>query len=268
MEISNKIVMLLIFFIAGINNSYAVVNGQEGSLYESIIVRIVVSAQAAQKSEMTLQELKKSEICTGTFVSSNQILTAGHCVFNSLEKKQFLYLAVEQKEKNKFILKKLNLLKSQWQPEEVEQKIEPGSICVKPGMPLFRTKTKDIAILESPNFRSRHWLTISNKRPYVGQKILFAGYGIKRNPFEGVQGLGLMNDLKLTFGENVVREVNSQRFSFKADIMKAFAADGDSGSPIIADDKIIGVMSTVSEHCESEFGEDYGILNTATLVGE
>jgi len=265
MDIRRKIIFVLVL-ISAISKSYAVVNGQNASQYSQAIVQIVVSPQAIAQLEVTEQQLKKSEICTGSFVSTSQILTAGHCVFNELGKKQFLYLVLEQKESHKFILKELSLLKSSWQPEDVEQKIEPGAICSKPGIPLFKTRTKDIAILEVKNHRHAQWLKVSKQKPSIGQKIVFAGYGLKRNPFEGVQGLGLMNDLKLTFGENVIREVNTQRFSFKADIMKAFAADGDSGSPVLLNGEIIGVMSTVNEHCETDFGEDYGILNTATVV--
>ena len=63
-----------------------------------------------------------------------------------------------------------------------------------------------------------------------------------------------------------IAKVSSQRIGMIARGLSPFATDGDSGGPVFHDGKIIAVMSTVSEYCETEFGEDYGILNTATLL--
>lgn len=45
-----------------------------------------------------------------------------------------------------------------------------------------------------------------------------------------------------------------------------WADSGDSGGPVLRNGKVIAILSTRHEKCETLYGEDYAIMNTATRV--
>ncbi len=226
------------------------------------IALLILSDTPLNLREYSRRELNQFSSCTAAFVGPAKLLTAGHCVVGESGRLN-VYLAVEHN--NAFTLIPLSRAQTSYVFETLEDSRAEGSICHTPNSPLPRTSTPDVALVEVSSPYAASWLELSDHAPQFGDTVEVYGRGSQTSPFTG-HGAFSARDFGLRRFSTTVSKVSSQRIGMIADPMSPFASDGDSGGPVLFAGKIIGVTSTVSEHCETEFGSDYGILNTATLT--
>lgn len=118
--------------------------------------------------------------------------------------------------------------------------------------PLPETKTLDLALILFPPQTSDRWFEINPSYvPAVGDKLVYFGFGSTIDPFTNSGVIGIRKSAPaLRFSQSKVWRASQQRVGFVAPQHLAFAAEGDSGGPVLVDRKLVGVVSTLSERCE------------------
>lgn len=246
-------------------SSKAIVNApaMNSSLAPGVAL-LVLAKHQLQPQELFVKSLSDLGVCSGAFISDRLVITAGHCLKDE-SSPLFPYLA--KSTKDGYQLTAPLATATDYVFENLENPKEPH-ICTPGPKPLPYTQTSDVALLLFKPETSAQWFAVeSSYKPNHDDKLVFFGYGTDQSPFDGV-GSVIVKSPQLRMGSAEVWRYTSQRVGFVNYITSPFAADGDSGGPILFNGKIIAVLSTISERCETEFGEDYAILNTGSLLSD
>ena len=254
--------ILAVLLTLGTLQAQAVVNGvAENANQHPEVALLILSKEKLPPNKLFISSLAEYGICSGAFVSDRIAISAGHCLENE-GAELFPYLATATG--NGYVLTAPIATATDYAYEDLEGVTEE-KVCSPGPKPLPVTKTPDISVLLFPAQTASKWFTISvTYSPKENDSVRYFGYGTNDNPFSGVGGF-LIKEPTLRSGSSEVWRTSAQRIGFVNEVSKPFAADGDSGGPVIVGDKLVGVMSTISERCKTQFGEDYAILNTSSL---
>ncbi len=271
-----KIVSIWYIFFLITPQALAVVNGKTHSAFDKPEVLRTFQFLKDPKDSIQSQNLnhfmRESESqCSAVAISHFQAITAGHCVLD--EKGQpFQTWLLKWKDANSWTALKALKFQSSYvfqdlSPKPLGKTTVPGcSKDIKVQVPL--SQTKDLAILTFPAKTFSHWAKIGSPADVkIGSTLQIYGYGSHTDKTNGGSFLSTtpkIDDLR-SFTSKVKR-MNWQRWAIMADAVSAFADEGDSGAPAFFDDKLVGLVSTVQPKCETEFGEDYEIMNSITKV--
>jgi hypothetical protein len=252
---------LLLILLAGLalhsNIALAIVNGEIKSEFDQpeIIRLILVPADEEMNPD------------SGVAISESIVLTAGHCILD--EENRYVPHMVRSIKQNQFeIIKSVNS-KTEFIPEEIIliPQIGPVPGCSLGVKPLFETKTLDIALLKFPKKTFKSFLPIDTFYSFTPNSVVeLFGFGSKISSFASPLPLPRINTNDLGSTQAQVMRSGHNRLATISNVSKGFADTGDSGGPVIANQKVIGILNTVEEKCETEFGEDYAILNSFTLI--
>jgi hypothetical protein len=213
--------------------------------------------------------------CTGVAISDDQVLTAGHCLFPDLSDVRLepYYVQVPKSGSAKII--KALRFKTSYKRESFEYPYDPniryheGYVkgCQKGPLPLFQTKEIDLAVVTFPQGTFSHWWEVDSVRPLeIGDEVEFWGFGVKFNSFVRAPMWPDLQSGALGQGRAVITQGNAQRVAFETAVEGPWADSGDSGGPLLRDGKVVAIMATRHEKCETPEGGDYVILNTATRL--
>lgn len=251
--------------VIGSSSAQAVVNGTlEKAEAHPEVALLVLAKEKLSADKLFLKNLNDYGVCTGGFVSDRLVISAGHCLESDGEQ-LFPYLATPKD--GGFTLTAPVATATEYIYENLEGVPGTGNNVCAPGpKPLAHTKTPDVSLILFPAKTTNNWFTVdSSYVPKTKDRLKYFGYGTDQNPFAGFT---MSKNPLLRSGSSEVWRITTQRMGFVSDVMASFAADGDSGGPVTVNGKLVGVMSTISERCETQFGEDYAILNTATLLSD
>ncbi len=209
----------------------AVINGVplEESDYESVVC---------------LYNEKTGEICTGTFVSPTQVLTAAHCMGGEQDDNGEVEVQL-------LIVEKLDIKKGKYLVRGRSKRAfrHPGW-ARRSG-----SNQWDIGILEFEEGIVTNFSEVASKRPGFGEKIELVGYGTDEiDVFSVLKRAGVKR-----WGENYIAGfsrrpsyiyVDSSPHSLNKEGKVALGNFGDSGGPVFAKGKIVGVWSRTTDKYE------------------
>ncbi len=247
-----------------VDSALAVVNGAvQANESHPEVTLLLLAKRKLLDTELTATSLSDFGVCSGAFISDRLVITAGHCFEND---GHALYPYLAKKVGNSYNLTAPVASATEYIYEELSGVSETSNGCSPGPKPLPQTKTPDIGLLLFPKNTSTLWFPAAlNYQARKESKLSYFGFGTDQDPFSGI-GSFLTKTPELRTGSSEVWRISKQRIGFVATVNETFAADGDSGGPVLVDGHLVGVMSTVSERCETEFGEDYAILNTASVI--
>jgi V8-like Glu-specific endopeptidase len=214
-------------------------------------------------------QIQSESSCTAVVVDSDLIVTAGHCVSVSAEGKvtnltynQFLQNGSPvQIPSLKIYTKYVN---EEFKDNRPNQWISGCSLTPKQ---VPTSKTPDLALIRfPPNTFSSFAIIDSGSELQVNDILEYYGYGIHESSFSSMIPYRSALPTDLRYATNMIWRMNSQRIVMKAETTANFADHGDSGAPLYRNGKVVAIMSTIDEHCETEYGSDYAILNTAVSL--
>jgi hypothetical protein len=213
--------------------------------------------------------------CTAVAISDSQALTAGHCLFPELSDLELEpYYVQITPNGNAHVVKALSF-KTDYKREKFDYPYDPniryheGYVkgCQKGPIPLFETRKRDFAIVDFPKGTFTKWWEVDFKNPLkIGDQVEFWGYGVKFNSFVRSPMSPNLKSGALGRGMAIISQINGQRVGFETPVEGQWADSGDSGGPVLRDGKVVGIMATRHEKCETPEGSDYMILNTATRI--
>ena len=271
-----KIVSIWYILFLTSSNALAVVNGKIHMATEKPEVLRTFQFLKDPKDSIQSQNLnhfmRESESqCTAVAISHFQAITAGHCVLDERGKPFQTWVLRWKDDKTWFAVKALGFrsryIYQDLTPEPIVNTTVPGcSKDIKVKVPL--SNTKDLAILTFSAQTFSSWVKIGSPRDVkIGSTLKIFGYGAHQETSNGgsmVSKTPKIDDLR-SF-TSAVKKMNSQRWAISADALSAYAEQGDSGAPAFLNDQLVGLVSTVQPKCETEFGEDYEIMNSITKV--
>jgi hypothetical protein len=221
--------------------------------------------------------------CSGVFISPQFFLTAGHCVHDgkiSFDSDSFRLVTRTQKAISNDAKQLVpgtayteftDDLSALFKAEHVP---DPNAVsgCSLQEIPVIHTQTPDLALIRFDQATPGAVATLSETIPQIGDSIQYVGYGsTELDPFDEMSALIDAFEDALTVhkssGAAKIWRMNDQRLAFKENVEGQYASFGDSGTPVYRDGKVVGLLSTIDENCETKFGTDYGIEVTATLLG-
>lgn len=186
--------------------------------------------------------------CTGVFITDSVVLTAGHCVIGS---PRICLHAVG----NEALASRVCTSQSYTEAVEDEADKEDGSY-LDLGLVKFPAGTAPevAAINFSPDLT-------------IGRALSFVGYGTIYESFVDMAAAIIDGPdvVHKNIGISSVDSVDTNFISLFQQETGTFADNGDSGSPVFADGKVIGIMVTAyrDEHVNPhpETGSLYGVYN-------
>lgn len=156
--------------------------------------------------------------CTGTFVSSEVMITAAHCVLNDAGQIESIVLT-------------RNLARS------VKILVNPNYDHNKKG-----SYVSDVAVVLFPRNSAKANTTFNPVRIKVGDEFTIVGFGRPQED-SGMSGVKRVGTNRLTHQSDSYIYFESPAFADGSDD-NAGAAPGDSGGPLFVDHKITGVTSS------------------------
>ncbi len=272
MKIQGGILLLALCAFAATAN--AIVNGKDvGLKIHPEAAKILITARNAQNNKMTFA-------CTGVFISNSVLLTAGHCAPDVLSgerinpKNIILYSFGDKPLKHpvhaiafdsQFSLTGEEIGRQlAARDQKFKKYLLQAPNCYSVPLPLLSPNSPDLALISFPPHTSDHFTKVDfNYVPHLGDKVSFVGFGTSVDPFAYGSFGGSLNTQK-RLGTSTVMRVSDEYAGIKAPANKAYAAPGDSGSPVYYNGQLVGIMSYMDTDCESKWGSDFGILNTFT----
>ncbi len=253
----------------------AIVNGQNTDIQMRPEIGLLVSFDEPLNptklknygDRYSAQSLPVPNRCSGVFISDSKLLTAGHCVRSATGPVEVFLHRWDEKGKP-FLLKSVSVL-TPYVYENLKSPITYGPVpgC-SPGLkPLPNSKTADLAVVEFPKGSSSKWVEVDpHYIPKLNDHYEYLGFGMTQNPYAS-QVIGTRPHTgDLNQGSGLLARFSDQRLELINFDSKPFAAEGDSGGPVFHAGKLIAILSTISTRCDTEFGEDYAIQNTATRL--
>ncbi len=191
--------------------------------------------------------------CTGTFVSDNTLITAGHCVPAAGEK--YVLLAtngLELSKDGKAPAGAITPLKAFFDPSL--------SVNGRGGRDLGPNQSPevDLAVLIFPDNTAKYWLPLANTTIPAGTEVKLVGYGSshaiypEKDKSTSVKKMMGFNKIAPTASIKGNLPTNGLLFTFawgepgeaaKHGEKTASGAPGDSGGPLIANGVIVGTVS-------------------------
>lgn len=209
-----------------IHSNLDVTNGIEISeeTYASVVLLVSVTEEG-------------QSICTATFVNDQQVVTAGHCVYDLDPNEPSLYYV------------HLN------EQGEGEYSVKAKSFAINPDYDMTvnnGVNPQDLAVVTFPEDTAPAVSQISFKTPAVGSELTIVGYGNNRNYMEENGKLSGSGAGTKRVGDNILRANSSGFLSFYGlpeanGVVEAgeqsASASGDSGGPMIVGNRLVGVTS-------------------------
>lgn len=284
---SIQLLFFLFLFLFHIS-SFAIYKGIElENRLRPEVIQIFIAATPEQipstASTWTTSELLQLRHCTGVAISDHTLLTTAHClVFLSDNPAQHTIDNAElENSRDVYILENLSPLKVKknikltsflntkidkvFIPQNQTQSVVAG--CSENNPKEFFTKTPDIAQIEFAPNTFKVWAQIDfNYVPKLNQELEVFGYGFKLNSFVTSYFYFNLTERDLAYFKTKIWRINSQRASILAQAIGPFADEGDEGGPVFYNNKLVALVSSTDEKCESELGDDYGIRNTLSFI--
>lgn len=259
----------------------AIVHGSlEVSADHPEVVRLLISeapqAPAAARLRLFPNSVEMGSMielsrCSGVVISDSQVLTAGHCVVDVDNKLSAVVLATVEENDGSFrfveALKVVTPYRHETFPDEDPSAPVPG--CSARMKPVVQSATPDLAIVRFAvgTFYKKAEINLLYA-PEIPDAVEFFGFGSHDSSFSLQSPTLPLKSDDLRRASNQIWRFNSQRLSFLATGNQNFADQGDSGGPVFVRGKLVGILSTESEKCETELGSDYGIQNTAMRLSD
>ncbi len=210
---------------------FAVINGVplKGTEYESVVC---------------LYNEKTGEICTGTFVSPTQVLTAAHCLGGDQNDKGEVNVQLS-------LVEFLDIKKGKYLVHGYSLKAFRHPYWVRRS----GSNQWDIGIVEFEEGLAKNFSDIADKRPSVGEKVDLVGFGTDEiDVFSIFKRAGVKR-----WGENHIAGfsrrpsyiyIDSSPRTLNKEGKVALGNFGDSGGPIFVDGKTVGVWSRTTDKYE------------------
>lgn len=247
------------------NIATAIVNGETKSEFDHPeIIRLILVPKQESFNKDSLHYYNR---CSGVAISESIALTAGHCIFD--EQQTFTPYLVRSTSFNQFEIIQSIDLKTEFEPEVIVPPVTTGPVpgCSLGIKPLFETKTLDITLLKFPKGTFKKFISLDTSYLYqLNATVELFGFGSKSNSFEAPLPMSPIRTEDLGYTQSKIMREGLNRLAIISSNLSGFADRGDSGGPIIANQKVIGILNTIEEKCETELGEDYAILNSFTFL--
>ncbi len=217
-----------------LSRSYGILGGQD-----------VVGSDPVARSTVMLLNLETNEICTGTAVSDQALVTAAHCVPQEKENLQ-IFLAVnpldEKSDVETSAISKI-VVHSDYNAAEPMKSVDLAILHLREKLPI---SYQAVSVAKASAFK-------------VGQDILLAGYG--NNSSQEIEGFGRLRQVRAS-----VSEIAGSFFEVDQSLGKGIC-DGDSGGPVFVVEgetlTLLGVSKLVYD--KKQTGAD-NCLTTAQFV--
>ncbi len=207
------------------DSSTKVTNGREirESDFPSVVLLVANSAQG-------------QSICTGTFVNSSQVVTAGHCLEGLNPVRPEMYYATED---------------ASGQVRAVARAI---SFKRNPAYSISLGVSKsDLGVLTFPEGTAPATSSLATVTPKAGDQLTIVGYGNNENYPSATEGVGGTGAGVKRAGVNEIADVNEGLITFIGIPEKTsseaplgeyvLSGSGDSGGPLFVGGKLAGVTS-------------------------
>jgi hypothetical protein len=265
-----------IFTFAFTRPLYGIVNGVIASGDELKKTHLLLMHDPSNaKNISSSDEPDHSERCTGFAISDQLLVTAGHCVVSESLNPLRVHLVQRNTLSGKIHYFMPSAIFTEFKNDYPDLLPNPYPViegCSDGEVPLKETKSLDIAILKFPNQTFSTWFELSEEvldftqafflssHLHSGSRISFWGYGTDRSTrlFSGV----LYPEVSQTFlrkGQAPLMRLGTQIAGLLSSPLEAYGDAGDSGGPVIWQNKVIGVLTATDEKCETPLGQDYGL---------
>ncbi len=175
-------------------------------------------------------------ICTGTFVNSSQVVTAGHCLEGLNPNRPEMYYAAQDSSGNvKAVARAISFKRN-------------PSYSISLGV-----SKSDLGVLTFPEGTAPATVALATVAPKAGDKLTIVGYGNNENYPSATEGVGGSGAGVKRAGSNEIGEVADGLITFigipdKSSSEAALgeyvlSGSGDSGGPLFVGGKLTGVTS-------------------------
>jgi len=174
--------------------------------------------------------------CTATFITKKIAITAGHCVFEN----DYVYWHQSKDQK----IEDMNKAKviTNWYQHNENQLVNP----------------LDVALIEFQEEIGTVEFSIDFK-PRAHSILKYVGYGSEKNPFVDVMAyLERWTEFRKNWGQSKISKESENHYLLLSNEARSFAASGDSGAPLIENDRIVGILNAAERN---EVDGEYGVIN-------